>query len=68
MSRMILKGIKEFQLDESGNLVIGKAAGIGVKVDASTPSFGWRDLLGSIHARPAGGGGSSAIPDFSDIS
>lgn len=32
----------------SGNLILPKDSGYGVKVDTSTPTFGWRDLEGPI--------------------
>jgi len=36
-------------------LVLDKASGNGIKVDATTPTFGWRDLLGPIVVRGSGG-------------
>lgn len=36
-------------------LVFPKAAGKGIKVDQTTPTFGWRDLLGRISVRGVGG-------------
>jgi len=41
-----------------------KATGSGIKVDNSTPTFGFRDMLGSIQTRPAAGGGAAAQPDY----
>lgn len=34
--------------------VIGKASGTGVKVDTSTPTWGWRDIVSEIEARGSG--------------
>jgi hypothetical protein len=41
--------------DASGNLVLPKAAGLGIKTDHSTPTFGWKDLVGEISVRGTGG-------------
>lgn len=38
----------------SGNLVMPKTSGYGIQVDTSSPSFGWRDLLGQIQTRGVG--------------
>lgn len=32
--------------DASGNILLPKTSGIGIKVDETTPTFGWRDLKG----------------------
>jgi hypothetical protein len=32
----------------SDSLVLPKTAGVGLKVDPTTPTFGWRDLIGQI--------------------
>jgi hypothetical protein len=48
----------------AGNLVLPKTSGYGIKVDTSTETFGWRDLLGAIQTRPSAGGGASAVPDY----
>ncbi len=48
----------------AGDVVVPKTSGVGVKVDNTTPTFGWRDLLGDIKTRPAAGGGAAAQPDF----
>ena len=37
------------------NLVLPKTSGVGVKVDTTSPTFGWRDLLGEITIRGSGG-------------
>ena len=34
--------------DSSGNLILPKASGHGIKVDTTTPTFGWRDILGEV--------------------
>lgn len=38
----------------AGNLVVPKTVGTGIKVDTTTPTFGWRDMLGEIVARGTG--------------
>lgn len=48
------------QFDHTGNIIIPKTANAGIKVDLSSPTFGWKDLLGSIHARGTG----AADPSF----
>jgi hypothetical protein len=42
-------------IHENG-IIIGKASGIGIKVDTSTPTFGWRDLIGDITPKTSGVG------------
>lgn len=51
-----------FEVDTSGNLaiyagdlIIEKTSGLGIKVDVTTPTFGWRDLLGDQFAKNTGG-------------
>lgn len=48
----------------NNNLNLSGTSGTGIKVDTSTPTFGWRDLLGKLDTRSAGGGGATAIPDY----
>ena len=36
------------------NIVFQKASGKGIKVDTTTPTFGWRDLLGETTTRSTG--------------
>lgn len=36
------------------NLILSKTSGEGIKVDVSTPTFPWRDLLGEIHIHSVG--------------
>ena len=46
------------QLDEvylNENLILPKTAGNGIKVDNTTPTFGWRDLRAEIRTRGVGG-------------
>lgn len=45
----------------TAGLVLPRASGIGIKVDTITPTFGWRDMLGSIKTRTGG----ATIPSFS---
>ena len=42
------------KLAVAGNFVLPKTSGNGIKVDNTTPTFGWRDLLGDIFARNTG--------------
>jgi len=42
------------KLSVSGNLLLPKTSGNGIKVDLTTPTFGWRDLLGEIRVRGVG--------------
>lgn len=37
-----------------GFIAFPKASGNGIKVDLTTPTFGWRDLLGDVFARNTG--------------
>ncbi len=39
----------------AGNIVLPKTSGNGIKVDNTTPTFGWRDLLGDQFAKNTGG-------------
>ena len=36
------------------NLVLPKTSGKGIQVDTTTPTFGWRDILGTINTRGIG--------------
>lgn len=40
--------------DHTGNLVINRDAGYGIKVDIDDPGYGWRDILGPIEIKTAG--------------
>lgn len=42
------------QKDSAQNPVVSKTKGMGIKIDPSSPVFGWRDILGDIHVRTAG--------------
>lgn len=53
----------EVQSFEKG-LVLPKTSATGIKVDTVTPTFGWRDMLGTIDTRPPTGAGAGAVPDF----
>jgi hypothetical protein len=37
-----------------GALTIPKTPGIGIKVDQTTPTFGWRDIIGNLNVRGTG--------------
>jgi hypothetical protein len=41
--------------DLTGNLVVPKESGLGIKLDTASPVFGWRDLVGQITPRASGG-------------
>jgi hypothetical protein len=43
------------KLSIGGNISLPKASGNGIKVDNTTPTFGWQDLLGDVFARNTGG-------------
>ena len=53
-------GFEKMRIDHLGNvivlndLVLPKTSGNGIKVDTTTPTFGWRDLLGQIRIRGVG--------------
>lgn len=38
----------------SVDFVLPKTSGMGIKIDRTTPTFGWRDLLGAIRTRGVG--------------
>lgn len=42
------------KLAVAGNIVLPKTAGNGIKIDNTTPTFGWRDLLGDVFAKNQG--------------
>ena len=42
------------KLAVAGNIVIPKTSGVGIKVDNTTPTFGWRDLKGKVTQRNTG--------------
>ena len=42
------------KLTVNGNIVLNKTSGEGIKVDTTTPTFGWRDLLGELVVRNTG--------------
>ena len=42
------------KLAVAGNIVIPKTSGIGIKVDNTIPTFGWRDLKGKVTQRNTG--------------
>jgi len=41
-------------------IVVDKATGIGIKIDAIDPSFGWRDITAALNARATG----PAVPTY----
>ena len=52
--------LNQFFLTEDGNLVVPKATTGGIMVDTDVPTWGWKDLLGSLIARDVGAG----VPNF----
>lgn len=48
----------------NANLVLPKISGNGIMLDTTNPTYGWRDILGAIHVRPAAGGGNASLPDY----
>lgn len=49
---------------KSDGLVVPKTSGKGIKVDTASPTFGWRDMLGALHARQAAG---ATVPTWSEL-
>lgn len=55
-------GVSKFNVDNNGNvkingnIVLPKASGNGIKIDNTIPTFGWRDLLGSVEPKTIGAG------------
>ena len=39
----------------NGDLVLPKDSGVGIQVDITNPTFGWRDIIGDIRPRATGG-------------
>lgn len=39
-----------------GNLVLPKTSGMGIQVDPAAPTFGWRDIIGSVQPKATGAG------------
>ena len=50
-------------LEIEDNLVLPKTSGKGIQVDTTTPTFGWRDILGTINTRGLG----ATDPDWGAI-
>lgn len=46
----------------NNDIVLPKTSGKGIKIDTTTPTFGWRDLLGEISVKTVG----ANDPDYSD--
>lgn len=55
-STLVPDGTGEVKANRADVLVFPKAAGNGLKVDTTSPSFGWRDLLGRIQPKTVGAG------------
>ena len=45
----------QFEIQSTGDLVVNKTSGVGIKVDLAAPTFGWRDLEGFEIPDPTGG-------------
>jgi hypothetical protein len=41
-------------LFDNNSIVLPKTSGVGIKVDDSTPTYGWKDLIGRIEPRDGG--------------
>lgn len=37
-------------------IVVAKTSGIGLKIDQSSPDFGWRDIIGNVQPKSSGAG------------
>jgi hypothetical protein len=42
--------------DGAGSILVPKTSGIGIKVDYDEPTFGWRDIIGSVQPKATGAG------------
>lgn len=45
----------------NSNLVIPKTTNIGIMVDTATPTFGWRDIIGSVTPKASGAGSPTRV-------
>lgn len=43
-------------LSLEAGLVLPKTTNVGIKVDTATPTFGWRDIIGSVSPKASGAG------------
>jgi|SaaInl4_150m_RNA_FD_contig_123_16895_length_7918_multi_5_in_2_out_2_9 hypothetical protein len=43
-----------FRIDSDGVMSLPKSSGKGIKIDTTTPTFGWRDITGQIRTRGVG--------------
>lgn len=43
-------------LQGTGDLVVDKMSGYGIKVDTEAPTFGWRDIIGNVEPKAVGAG------------
>ncbi len=50
-----LADFKSADIQTSGNVILDKASGNGIKVDRATPTFGFADLLGDQFSKNTGG-------------
>lgn len=48
--------IVPYDMYADDGLVLGKASGVGLKVDVAAPTFGWRDIIGAVLPKATGAG------------
>ena len=53
---------QNFGITNSGILVLPKESGRGIKIDTTTPDYGWRDLVGQVVPRASGGPAPALSP------
>jgi hypothetical protein len=51
----LTNGSSGFSILQLGGLVVPKTSGTGIKVDTTTPTWGWKDITGAITTRTGGG-------------
>lgn len=42
-------------ISSGGDMILPNTSGVGIKVDETTPVFGWKDLVGNVGVRQGGG-------------
>jgi hypothetical protein len=45
---------QQVEIDTDGNVILPKTTNVGIKVDTTTPTFGFHDLLGNVASRNPG--------------
>jgi len=61
LSAVSINAARDVSVD-AGNLVLPKTSGVGIMVDTTTPTFGWKDIIGQLI--PSGGGVSPSFNVF----